>query len=57
MLAKVGQVQQAKQDVPEVSEGLETGMRIDIIDSKSAIDIEVGDILEVYQEESIARTL
>jgi len=32
-------------------------MRIDIIDSKTAIDIEVGDILEIYQEESIARTL
>ena len=57
MIAKVGQVQQAKQDVPEVAEGLETGMRIDIIDSKTAIDIEVGDILEIYQEESIARTL
>ena len=57
MLAKVNQIQQAKQDVPEVSEGLETGMRIDMIDSKSAIDIEVGDILEIYQEESIARTL
>jgi len=57
MIAKVGQVQQAKQDVPEVAEGLETGMRIDIIDSKTAIDIQVGDILEIYQEESIARTL
>ena len=57
ILAKVGQVQQAKQDVPEVSEGLDTGMRIDIIDSRTAVDIEVGDILEVYQEESIARTL
>jgi translation initiation factor IF-2 len=57
MIAKVGQVQQAKQDVPEVAEGLETGMRIDIIDSKTVIDIEVGDVLEVYQEERIARTL
>ncbi|MBP9822007.1 MAG: translation initiation factor IF-2 [Candidatus Pacebacteria bacterium] len=57
MLAKVGQVQQAKQDVPEVAEGLETGMRIDIIDSRSAIDIQVGDILEIYKEEQIARTL
>ena len=57
MLAKVGQVQQAKQDVPEVAEGFETGMRIDIIDSRTAVDIEVGDILEIYQEESIARTL
>ncbi len=57
MLAKVGQVQQAKQDVPEVTEGLETGMRIDIIDSKLATDIQVGDILEIYKEESIARTL
>ncbi len=57
MIAKVGQVQQAKQDVPEVAEGLETGMRIDIIDPKTAIDIQVGDTLEIYQEESIARTL
>ena len=57
MIAKVGQVQQAKQDVPEVAEGVEAGMRIDIIDSKAAIDIQVGDILEIYQEEKIARTL
>jgi len=57
MLAKVGQVQQDKQDVPEVSEGLETGMRIDIIDTKAVVDIQVGDILEVYNEEKIARIL
>lgn len=57
MICRVGQVQQAKQDVPEVAEGLESGMRIDIIDSKSAIDIAVGDILEIYKEEKIARSL
>jgi translation initiation factor IF-2 len=57
MLAKVGQVQQAKKDVPEVSEGFETGMRIDIIDSRTVVDIQVGDILEIYSEEQIARTL
>lgn len=57
MIAKVGQVQQDKQDVPEVTEGLETGMRIDIIDSRTVTDIKKGDILEIYQEEHIARTL
>ena len=57
MIGKVGQVQQAKQDVPEVSEGLETGMRIDIIDPKVVVDIKVGDILEVFTEEKIARSL
>ncbi len=57
MIAKVGQVQQNKQDVTEVAEGLETGMRIDIIDSKTAIDIQVGDILEIFEEEKIARSL
>ncbi len=57
MMAKVGQVQQNKQDVPEVSEGLETGMRIDNIDQKNVVDIKVGDILEVYREDKIARSL
>ena len=57
MIAKVGQVQQNKEDVPEVAEGLETGMRIDIIDPKIAIEIKVGDVLEIYQEENISRNL
>jgi translation initiation factor IF-2 len=57
MIGRVGQVQQAKQDVPEVSEGLETGMRIDIIDSKAVVEIKAGDVLEIYQEERIARSL
>jgi translation initiation factor IF-2 len=57
MMAKVSQVQQNKQDVQEVGEGLETGMRIDIMDSQTVVDIKVGDILEVYKEEKIARSL
>lgn len=57
MMARVSQVQQNKQDVPEVVEGLETGMRIDIMDSQTVVDIKVGDILEVYREEKIARSL
>ncbi len=57
MIGKVGQVQQNKEDVPEVNEGFETGMRIDIIDSKTAVDIKVGDVLEIFQEEKISRSL
>jgi translation initiation factor IF-2 len=56
MVAKVGQVQQNKEDVTEVNEGSETGMRIDV-DPKNAVDIAVGDILEIFQEEKIARSL
>jgi len=56
-ICRIGQVQQAKQDVPEVTEGLEAGIRADIIDSKSAVDIQVGDILEIFQEEKIERSL
>ena len=57
MTAKIGQVQHNKEDVSEVAEGLETGLRLDIIDSKKVVDIQVGDILEIYQEEKISRSL
>ncbi len=57
MIAKIGQVQQSKEDVPEVNEGFETGVRVDILDPKTAVDIKVGDILEIYQEERISRSL
>jgi translation initiation factor IF-2 len=57
MAGKITQVQQSKEDVTEVSEGVECGIRFEASDSKKVADIAIGDILEVYQEEKIARTL
>jgi translation initiation factor IF-2 len=52
---KIGQLQQNKQDVPEVKEGLECGIRFDIL--KDGVEIKEGDILEIYEEEKLARSL
>ena len=55
---KLGQLQQKKADVTEVAEGLECGMRIDI--SSVVVNpamIQVGDMLEIYQEEKIKRQI
>ncbi|HZZ99358.1 MAG TPA: translation initiation factor IF-2 [Candidatus Paceibacterota bacterium] len=56
MTAKVGQVQRNKEDVPEVAEGLETGIRLDMIGGE-AVEIREGDTLEIYQEEKVSRSL
>ena len=53
---KIGQLQHNKEDVPEVKEGLEAGIRFDAV-SKEFADVKVGDILDIYEEERIARTL
>jgi len=57
MAGKVTQVQQQKEDVTEANEGSECGIRFEALDSRNMADIVVGDILEMYQEEKIARTL
>ena len=56
MTAKVGQVQRNKEDVPEVAEGLETGIRVDMIDGET-VEIREGDTLEIYREEETSRSL
>ena len=57
MTGKVSQVQQEKEDVTEANDGSECGIRFEAVDSKNMADIAVGDILEIYQEEKLAKTL
>ncbi len=56
---KIGQLQQNKEDVPEVKEGLEAGIRFDIarIIEGTTLEIRDGDIVEVYEEQKSKRTL
>ncbi|MDP2647664.1 MAG: translation initiation factor IF-2 [Candidatus Yanofskybacteria bacterium] len=54
-VGRLGQLQQKKEDVPEVKEGLEAGFRVDRGDSTE--DIKEGDILEIYEEEHVQRSL
>ena len=53
---KIGQLQHNKEDMPEVKEGLEAGIRFDIV-SKDFADVKVGDILDIYEEERIKRSI
>lgn len=54
---KLGQLQHNKEDVSEVKEGLEAGIRLDVISGQPFVEVAVGDILEVYEEEKIERNL
>lgn len=59
---KLGQLQHNKADVAEVSEGMELGMRFDpikIVGINPRVHgiVAVGDVLEVYSEEKIKRSL
>jgi len=62
---KLGQLQHEKADVIEVAEGLEAGIRFDLppVPAKQTqpigipILIEEGDILEIYEEEKIKRSI
>lgn len=56
MTGRLGQLQQNKVDVPEVAEGNELGIRFDG-PSKTPYSVAIGDILEIYQEEKIKRTI
>jgi translation initiation factor IF-2 len=58
MTGRLAQLQQNKEDVTEVKEGLEAGIRFDILKSaNSSSEIKEGDILEAYEEENIQRSL
>jgi len=53
---KITQLQHNKADTQEVKEGLEAGVRFEII-GKEAKEIMVGDILDIYEEEKMERSL
>lgn len=54
---RINQLQHNKQDVGEVKEGLECGLKFELIPGQTAWDIKEGDVLEIYQEEKMARSL
>jgi translation initiation factor IF-2 len=54
--AKIVQLQHNKQDVTEVADGLEAGLKLDF-GGKDMPEIKQGDIIEIYEEEKIKRTL
>src|SRR3989344_3858800 len=53
---KIAQLQHNKEDVSEVKEGLEAGIRFDAI-SKDFSEVKVSDILDTYEEEKIKRSI
>lgn len=54
---RLAQLQQNKQDVSEVREGSECGIKFEELPGKPKTDIQPGDILEVYEEEKVERSL
>ncbi|HXV26981.1 MAG TPA: translation initiation factor IF-2 [Candidatus Paceibacterota bacterium] len=54
-LGKVVQLQHNKEDVTEVREGLEAGLRIDITQAQT--EAKEGDVLELYEEEKVRQNL
>ncbi len=56
---KIVQLQQKKADVAEVAEGLECGLRVDIVPSDIGVPmmIKEGDVLEIFEEEKIKRSI
>ena len=56
-VGKIGQLQHNKEDVGEVKEGLEAGIRLDAVSGLLFEEVKESDILEIYKEEKTARTL
>ncbi|MDP3697354.1 MAG: translation initiation factor IF-2 [Candidatus Taylorbacteria bacterium] len=54
---KITQLQRNKEDVAEVKEGSECGLKFEMLPGQAAWDIKEGDTLEMYEEEKIARSL
>lgn len=54
---RIGQLQHNKEDVSEVKDGLEAGIRLDLIPSQPFQEIKEGDILEIYEEQKSKRAL
>ena len=54
---KIGQLQHNKEDMPEVKEGLEAGIRLDPLPTQPFGEVKVGDIIEIYEEQKTKRTI
>lgn len=54
---KIGQLQHNKEDMPEVKESLEAGIRFDLISGREFPEVKEGDILEIYEEEKLKRSI
>lgn len=54
---RIAQLQSGKEDMPEVREGLEAGIKFELIEGNNFGGIAEGDILEIYQEEKVQRTI
>jgi len=54
-LGKITQLQQEKTDVAEVQEGRECGLKVELADTSRTI--KEGEVIEVYEEEQIKRSL
>lgn len=54
---KITQLQHNKEDIGEVREGLQCGLKFEMLPGQAAWDIKEGDVMEIYEEEKIARSL
>ena len=56
---RIGQLQAGKKDVSEVAEGLECGIRFDMLGAVKDVPVIIkeGDVLDVYSEEKIKRSI
>ena len=56
-VGRMSQLQHNKENVSEVKEGFEAGIRLDTIPNQPFAEVSVGDMLEIYEEEKTARIL
>lgn len=54
---RITQLQQGKNDTSEVKEGFECGMKFEALPGQPSWDIKEGDLLEIFHEEKISRSL
>jgi len=54
---RIGQLQHNKEDLTEVKDGLEAGIRLDLMQGQPFQEIKAGDILEMYEEQKSRRTI
>lgn len=57
LTGKINQLQHNKAETNEVKEGLECGLKFEMLKDQPKWDIKEGDVLDIYQEEKIARNL
>ncbi len=56
-LGKIAQLQHNKEDMTEVKEGLEAGIKFELIVGREFSEVKEGDILDIYEEEKIKRSI